>query len=455
MVYLVQSGDTIYKIAKQYGVTVEEILTVNPQITNPDVISINQRIIIPVQHTQPRDTVRYVVQRGDTLYRIARNYNISVESIVAHNPQISDPNRLVVGQVIYLPRRVLREYEVQPGDTMFLIARRFNVPLASLIEVNPQVNPDRLQVGQIIYIPNAESNRIVDPMQDYGYDEMAEDLVSLTDRYNFIHVVEIGESVEGRKLFAVRMGVGPREVHFNGAFHANEWITTPLLMNFIEDYAIAYETKQPLRGYDVERLFNETTLYVVPMVNPDGVELVLEGIDPTNPRYDEVVRINNGSLNFNRWKANIRGVDLNNQFPAFWEEEYQRKGITQPAPFNYPGPYPLSEPETQAMAEFTRQRNFRMVLAYHSQGEVIYWGYRDMEPPESQTIVTRFQEVSGYQPIRTILSDAGYKDWFIQDWRRPGFTVEVGTGINPLPISQYPKIYEDNIRILLEALSYR
>ncbi|OEF96643.1 peptidase M14 [Desulfuribacillus alkaliarsenatis] len=396
--------------------------------------------------------MRYVVRAGDTLYRIARRYNVSLESIIAHNPQIADPSRLVVGQVIYIPKRVLREYEIQPGDTMYLIARRFNVPLDKIIAANPQIDPQRLQVGQIIYIPDAPPTRIVDPLQEYGYDEMVKDLEQIQERYGFIQISTIGQSIEGRNLYVVRIGTGPKEVHFNGSFHANEWITTPLLMNFIEDYAIAYDANQPLRGYNVQELFNETSLYVVPMVNPDGVELVLEGIDPTNPRYDEVVAINRSSLNFDSWKANIRGVDLNNQFPAFWEEEYRRKGITQPAPLNYPGPRPLSEPESQAMAEFTRNRNFRMVLAYHSQGEVIFWGYRDMEPPEAEGIVRRFQEVSGYQPIRTVVSDAGYKDWFIQEWRRPGFTVEVGRGINPLPISQYPRIYEDNVRILLEAL---
>ncbi|OEH86657.1 peptidase M14 [Desulfuribacillus stibiiarsenatis] len=395
---------------------------------------------------------RYVVQRGDTLFRIARQRSMNVEALIAANPQLQDPNRIVPGQVIYVPNQMLRQYVIQPGDTMYIIARRLNIPLNLILQANPQVDPQRLQVGQIIYIPDAPATRIVEPMQEYGYDEMVRDLQLLQQRYDFINVSSIGRSVEGRELFVVRLGVGAREVHFNGSFHANEWITTPLLMNFIEDYAIAYEAKQPLRGFDIPALYEQTSLYIVPMVNPDGVELVLEGIDPTNPRYEEVVRINRGSLNFDRWKANIRGVDLNNQFPAFWQEEYDRKGVTQPAPLNYPGPTPLSEPESRAMANFTRQRNFRMVLAFHSQGEVIFWGYRDLEPAESQTIVNRFQAQSGYQPIRTVLSDAGYKDWFILEWRRPGFTVEVGTGVNPLPISQYPKIYEDNIGIMLEAL---
>jgi g-D-glutamyl-meso-diaminopimelate peptidase len=187
------------------------------------------------------------------------------------------------------------------------------------------------------------------------------------------------------------------------------------------------------------------------MVNPDGVELVQEGIDPDNPYYDLVLEANGGSLDFRPWAANIRGVDLNNQFPADWEREAAR-GETGPAPRNYSGPSPLSEPEAQAMADFTREHDFRLVIAWHAQGEEIYWGYEGLEPAESEHIATVFSEASGYRSVRYVQSWAGYKDWFIQDWRRPGFTVEVGRGIQPLPISQFWSIWSRTIGIMLAGL---
>src|SRR5699024_7554812 len=125
---------------------------------------------------------------------------------------------------------------------------------------------------------------------------------------------------------------------------------------------------------------------------------------------------------------------------------------SSPQPRDFPGYAPLTEPESIAMAELTGNRNFQRVNTFHTQGEVIYWGYEGLEPPESELIVHENARVSGYEPIRYIDSYAGFKDWFIQVYRRPGFTVELGTGINPLPISQFNEIYEETLGIMLANL---
>ncbi len=104
------------------------------------------------------------------------------------------------------------------------------------------------------------------------------------------------------------------------------------------------------------------------------------------------------------------------------------------------------------MAEQTRRRNFARVLAFHTQGEVIYWGYENLEPPESEVLVNEFSSVTGYEPVQSIESYAGYKDWFIQEWRRPGFTVELGSGNNPLPLDQFDEIYQKALGIFLAGL---
>jgi g-D-glutamyl-meso-diaminopimelate peptidase len=248
----------------------------------------------------------------------------------------------------------------------------------------------------------------------------------------------------------LRIGGGTKEVHFNGAFHANEWITTPMLIKFIHEYADAYVNGKLLYGVDAAALYNKTSLWVVPMVNPDGVELILD--KPPKWMHDELQQWNGGSTDFSGWKANIRGVDLNDQFPANWEMERNRRQVANPAPRDYTGTAPLTEPEAIAMAKFTRERNFSLVIAFHTQGEEIYWNYNDLEPVESEPIAERLAQVSGYQAIRLTGSDAGYKDWFIQEFRRPGFTVELGLGSNPLPYAQFDEIYSKASAIMLEAL---
>jgi g-D-glutamyl-meso-diaminopimelate peptidase len=207
------------------------------------------------------------------------------------------------------------------------------------------------------------------------------------------------------------------------------------------------------KGLDLRTLFQETTVWFVPLLNPDGVELVLEGIREGHPNKDQLLEWNNHSADFSGWKANIRGVDLNDQFPAHWEEERLRRNVSMPGPMNYSGDAPLSEPEACAIANFTWKHSFALVLSLHTQGEEIYWNYRGYEPIEAAKIADKFELESGYRAVYLTDSDAGYKDWFIQQFRRPGFTIEAGYGKNPLPIEQLDEIYEKVSIILLLGLS--
>jgi g-D-glutamyl-meso-diaminopimelate peptidase len=350
-------------------------------------------------------------------------------------------------------RDIFMDYVVQGGDTLYKIAFRYNVSIKSIVKLNPQLtNPNKLVPGQVIRIPKPPELPVVIPRSDYGYFEMMEDIDALVQLFPFLTVIRIGRSEMGLSIPAVRIGRGSREIHYNASFHANEWITTLLVMKFLELYAKTYKAGSNIGTIYIPRTFDRTSLWIVPMVNPDGVQLVLNKVDASSNFYKKAVQINGGSTDFRGWKANINGVDLNDQFPAGWETEVQRRSAIYPAPRDYPGRAPLTESESKAMASFTRAHNFRLAAAFHTQGEEIYWGYRGYEPPESQRIVFRFAEVSGYESIRYVESDAGYKDWFIQEWRRPGFTIECGKGINPLPISQFWDIWADVIGIFLTGL---
>lgn len=277
-------------------------------------------------------TFAYVVKKGDTLYRIARQFSVNLSALKSANPQIRNFDYLVPGQVIQIPVRPSRLYVIQPGDTFYRIARRFNIAVEDLAAANPNVDPRRLQIGQTIVLPAGQGTGIVDPSAEYGYEEMMADLGALERRYPFLRTGFVGESVLGRKIPAVILGNGPKKLHYNGSFHANEWMTTLLLMKFIEDFAAAYSGDGMLRGTNVKELFSQVTLWIVPMVNPDGVELALESISPDNPYYERVIQWNNGSFDFRNWKANIRGVDLNDQYPANWEVEKERRSPDGPAP---------------------------------------------------------------------------------------------------------------------------
>ena len=148
------------------------------------------------------------------------------------------------------------------------------------------------------------------------------------------------------------------------------------------------------------------------------------------------------------------GVDINLQFPAGWEQARRIKyaqGFTSPAPRDFVGFGPLTEPEALAIYNFTLQHNFRLVISFHTQGRVIYWQFQNFNPPRAFTIGNQFARVSGYslEEVPFNSSFAGYKDWFIQNYNLPGYTVEVGEGDNPLPISQFDTIYNDILGIFV------
>jgi g-D-glutamyl-meso-diaminopimelate peptidase len=298
---------------------------------------------------------------------------------------------------------------------------------------------------------------IVNTNINYTYDILEQDLKQLKLRYPFITIASAGKSVLGRELYYIRLGEGANEVFYNGAHHSLEWITTSLLMKFIENFAKAYVDKASIRGYTVRDIFNRSSIYIMPMVNPDGVDLAVNGLSEDNPFYKDLIKWNKGSTNFSKtWQANIRGVDLNHNYNASWDLSKKagyKYGILGPGPTRYSGTAPESEPETKAIVNFTKNHKFRLVLAYHSQGKVIFWKYINLTPKESLSVGNLLSKASGYALSETtgITSYSGYKDWFIQEFRRIGFTIEVGQGKNPLPINQFNEIYRDNEEILLLA----
>jgi g-D-glutamyl-meso-diaminopimelate peptidase len=344
-------------------------------------------------------------------------------------------------------------YTVRPGDTFYKIARSFYTSLNAIITANPGINPNNIQVGQKLTVPYGIDVIPLDVMPTYEI--VSIQLQGLKARYPFLQTGSIGRSVMGRELFYVRLGRGSNEVSYNASHHANESITTPVLMKFIEDYSKAYANNSSLLGYNIRDMYNRTSIYVIPLVNPDGVDLVAYWPTYSDPAFTRAARLNQTGLPLpSVWKANIRGVDLNLNYPAEWDKEKEEEieqGITGPGPRDFGGDAPLSEPESRAMVDFTRAHNFRLVIAYHTQGEVIYWQFMNYAPPSSLPIARQFAAISGYavEAGTAEAAYAGYKDWFLQEYRRPGYTIEVGQGINPIPVGQLPGIYNENLGILL------
>ena len=286
-----------------------------------------------------------------------------------------------------------------------------------------------------------------------------ETILALVRAYPFLRTEVLTETAYGRNLRTLVIGNGKRNVIYSAGWHANEWITTPVLLKFVEEFAEALKNGGEIFGVNAGDLAAKVTVYTVPMVNPDGVDLVTGVIEPGQKAYQNAQEIarNFPSIPFpDGWKANLNGVDLNLQFPAGWLRAREIKflqGYNRPAPRDYVGRAPLSQREAKAMAGYTEYIDPALVLAFHSQGKEIYWSFMDYDVPGARELGEEFARVSGYTLTEPApgSSYAGYKDWFIKIFRRPGYTIEVGSGTNPLPLSQFDEIYRDNLGILITA----
>lgn len=317
------------------------------------------------------------------------------------------------------------------GDTIYQLSLKYGSSINSILAANPSVSPNSLRVGQIIIIP---IDTIINTSIPMSYEVLKINLDGFTKVFPFLQISSIGSSALGNSIPVIKFGNGPKEIFYSASWHANEWITSLLLMKFIENLSLAFVNNSILYGANIRNLFNQVSLYIVPMVNPDGVNLVTGEYPANSQEFLSAQNIANNYPNIafpSGWKANIRGVDLNLQFPAGWEQARQIKfeqGFTTPAPRDFVGDGPLVAPEAIAVYNFTLLHNFRLILAYHTQGKEIYWQFQDYAPEESIYIGQQFENASGYVLSETPYNSsfAGYKDWFLQDYRRPGFTIEAG-----------------------------
>ena len=276
----------------------------------------------------------------------------------------------------------------------------------------------------------------------------------IKDNYEFAKVTSLAKTVCNRDIMCIQIGCENRPVLFAGGFHGMEWITSLLLLRFALEVCEAIKNSERLCKLNVGPFLERCGLFIVPCVNPDGVEISLHGPPAACNYRDLVYNASNG--NTLRWQANAKGVDINHNFDANWRILHsleKKNGILTASPTRYGGPFPNSEIETCTMVELCCDKKFRHALAFHSQGEEIYWDFGNCTPPCSEFKAKLLAESSGYKlsTPEELATGGGFKDWFISYFKKPAFTIEVGLGRNPLPAEDLPSIYDKLLEMLVIA----
>lgn len=266
----------------------------------------------------------------------------------------------------------------------------------------------------------------------YTHEDLLCDLTFLAQKYPILKLTTAGHSVMKKPIPALRLGEGSIKLLYVGTHHGLESITSALLIKFLGELCEHFKSRNMIYGIDPRYIFETRCIYMIPMLNPDGVELCHQ--------------------------ANANGVDLNHNYNAGFEEYKKIEkelGISGPAPTRYSGDHPESEPETKAICSFIRAlAPFKYVYTFHSQGEEIYSGYNGHEPKNSHRTAEALCRYSGYTHTlpEKAASYGGLKDWYVKEFDLPAYTIECGKGENPLPMNELNGMYITLRKMLFHSL---
>ena len=284
-------------------------------------------------------------------------------------------------------------------------------------------------------------------MQKLNYENLSLAVKNFKKSYSNAKVFSLGRSVANRRIYCLGLGTLRRSRLYVGGTHGSEWLTTLALLRFANSLA------------ENEALYDQLEncgVMIIPCLNPDGCEIATMGLEGAHPKENFIKRISKGD--YAHYNANLNGVDINHNFNAGFEklkELERQKGITAPAPKQYGGEYPESEPETHALCTLCNLFEPEMAFSLHSQGEEIFYTYENYTPNESEKMAKKLAKVSGYaiNEQSHLASHGGFKDWFLKEKHRPAFTIEMGKGQNPLDINDFEKFYEKLKPLLDETLN--
>ncbi len=286
----------------------------------------------------------------------------------------------------------------------------------------------------------------ITPKDEYSYRDMLNDARLLGEKYpEFVELSSIGKSEEGRDLTLILLGNQDAKINImiQASIHAREFITTTVLMSQIDYMLKNLDTEYKLSGFTCRELLGQICFHIVPMSNPDGVEIVQSGV--ISPLFTGKT----SNIDHRVWKANAKGIDLNANFDALWKN-YRSPSV--PSPEKYKGKKPESAAESKALANYVRNNPIDITLSYHTMGSVIFWDFPDQDKINelNLSLTAKIVSESGFYPFSDPYTCAGFRDWAILQGI-PSLTVEMGVGKVPSEFSEFFQIWCRSKNVIYET----
>lgn len=258
-----------------------------------------------------------------------------------------------------------------------------------------------------------KNEKIIDPLLPYTYGRMCRAVKRLEEKYNkTIGTVCVARSTQGRNIPVISLGFGKKKVLAVSAVHGREYVSTGYILLCMEEYAQAFCGKEDYCGFDVRKLLCENTLHIVPMANPDSVEIALGREEPQ-------VKLEDLCAEF--YKNNANNVNLNANFPFEWQAvPASRQGGSREA----------SEAETRFLIRLCEKYKYEKMLSFHSRGDCLYW--RDAGNSEvagDRELAEKLRNICGFSLCKPTANKedyaGGFENWFRYKFRRPAVCVEL------------------------------
>lgn len=290
--------------------------------------------------------------------------------------------------------------------------------------------------------------RVVDIEEKlYTYKEMQKDLILLKKMYPDYFTYKVaGRSYDGRDIYIICIGnkKADKKILVQSTIHGREYMNSALCMAQLEYYLnnwnVMYDEK-----FTYGDLFNRTCVYMMPMLNPDGVCISQYGVKGIkDKKLRDKLKGMQGISNYERWKSNARGVDINRNFSNHWE----KKGVAGGS--MYSGRKADSERETRIIKRIINKYDFDFILSYHSMGDRVYWNIGQSGGIYKKTykLARRISKITGYSMGEKSKPEGLSYNWTILDKNIPEIIIENGYGVCPLPVSEYKVVWKKNKELI-------